>query len=173
MGLDISGCYSEKTYHSGYDGLHQIRVLSLISMGLDDQITAKEIQQYISKYVYRGNLDKNMIKRILLKKKMYGDFLGTNKPVFTFEKELKPFWQLLHFSDCEGILIPDFYLKGIDYSKSDHLGSLTRLDKELEVLKDWIARTEKVVYGREKKLFFILYDLIHEEAEHGGMITFA
>jgi tRNA G10 N-methylase Trm11 len=76
------------------------------------------------------------------------------------------FWQLLHFSDCEGILIKDFFLEKVDYKLSFYLGSSEKLLKELEDMKEEIKKNPKLI--EEKwilKAFNDFYKDIKKEVE--------
>lgn len=88
------------------------------------------------------------------------------------------FYQLLHFSDCNGFLVPEWCLKDIDYSESFHLGSLTRLVNELEKIQIAITEnpeeySDKTLNTWASKPFWTLYNLATDELkEHGGVLKF-
>jgi len=174
MGLDISGMGSSKDYSSGYGGLHEIRVLSLLCMKLDEKIPSAELEKH--KVYLEGLLHEQFdllrVKKSLLRDWLYGKDYPKTDPKFT-DEEIKDFRQLQHFSDCEGILVPDFFLKDVDYSNSYYLGNSTKLLEELEKLKDWIARNPTLVNERESRLFFMLYDLVYDEVtNYNGILRF-
>lgn len=174
MGLDITGYGSDKDYCYGYGGIHRIRVLSLLCMKLDEKIPLDELEKHrvYLEGILHEHVDILQAKKSLLRDWMYGKDYPKTDPKFT-EKDLKDFRQLLHFSDCEGILVPEFFLKDVNYSKSYHLGSSTKLLAELEQLKDWIARNPSLVYPNESKIFFMLYDLVFDTVENGsGILKF-
>jgi len=55
------------------------------------------------------------------------------------------FWQLLHFSDCEGILIRGFFLERVDYKNSFELGNSDKLLEELKDMKKEIKKNPKLI----------------------------
>lgn len=83
------------------------------------------------------------------------------------------FRQLLHFSDAEGILIPEDFLYKVNYEDSLELGSSTKLLGELDLLKDELARHPEKYQDIATKPFFSFYDLVKDEVENGrGIIWF-
>ncbi len=87
------------------------------------------------------------------------------------------FYQLFHFSDSEGIFVPDFYLLKVDYKNSFHLGNSIKLLDELEIIKleiereDWIK--EQVKGTRALESFNELYQLVYDEVKNGkGILIF-
>lgn len=80
----------------------------------------------------------------------------------------KQFWQLLHFSDAEGVFVPESFLDDIDYEQSFYLGNSDKLLKELEHIKEAVAR-EPQKYGKliDMDVFWNLYDLVKEEVDEG------
>jgi hypothetical protein len=174
MGLDITGYGSEKDYHWGYGGIHQIRVLSLLCMKLDEKIPLGEIEKervYLEGILHE-HVDLLYAKKSLLRDWMYGKDYPKTERKFT-DNDLKDFRQLIHFSDCEGILVPDWCLDDVNYSESYMFGSSTELLEELERLKDWIARNPTMVNSNESEIFFMLYDLVFDTVENGsGILSF-
>ena len=82
------------------------------------------------------------------------------------------FWQLLHFCDAEGVMVPDSYLEHVEYKESYYLGSSTKLLEELEFLKEDIARYPEKYENEKLTSFWTLYDLVKDEVEEGYGILF-
>lgn len=83
------------------------------------------------------------------------------------------FRQLLHFSDSEGVLVPEYFLHKINYQDSFEIGSSTLLLSELERIKDELARSPEKYQDIATKPFFSFYDLVKDEVENGrGIIWF-
>lgn len=154
MGLDIDGFYSDKTYHWGSSGLHQIRALAIQVAGKRD--TFDEAFEYLMFEM------KDMPK-------WKNDYYGLLE-----DEGLLDFHQLLHFSDSEGIMIKDWHLKGIDTSRSMTLGCLGQLYEELEIIREAVT-TDVNKYNRQPtmKIFWMLYNLVKDEAENGIAIVFS
>lgn len=154
MGLDISGVYSDKTYHWGGSGLHQIRALAIQVAGKRD--TFGEAFDYLML---------EMPKMPKFNKDYYG---------LLEDEGLLDFHQLLHFSDAEGIMIKGWYLKGIDTSRSMTLGLLGKFYEELEIIREAVT-TDMDKYNRQPtmKIFWMLYNLVKDEAENGIAIIFS
>lgn len=87
-------------------------------------------------------------------------------------EEYPDFWQLLHFSDSEGVLIRDDFLFKVDYKESLQLGSSTKLLEELELVKDELARNPEDYRNIKTDSFFALYDLVKDEVENGRGILY-
>lgn len=92
-------------------------------------------------------------------------------------KRFTKFYQLLHFTDSEGVLVKEFFLEGVDYKDSFKIGSSTKLLEELEHLKDWLARNperiERTVSRKAVTGFWALYDLVYDEVkEQNGILVF-
>ena len=153
MGLDISGFCSDKTYHWGSSGLHQIRALAIQVAGKRD--TFDEAFEYLMFEMPKMPKFKN-------------DYYGLLE-----DEGLLDFHQLLHFSDSEGIMIKGWYLRNIDTSRSMTLGSLGELYEELEFIREAVT-SDMDKYNRQPtmKIFWMLYNLVKDEAENGEAIVF-
>ena len=110
MGLHITGMRSRKEYSRSYGALHFVRYLGAIACG------------------FEGDYDQ-------FKEIEHGD-RGNQRTWGMFPQ----CWQLMHFSDDEGVLIPEHALNGVDYRLSWMLGSSTKLYNELKFIRDDIAR---------------------------------
>jgi hypothetical protein len=87
----------------------------------------------------------------------------------------KRFWQLLHFSDCEGILLPDSRLEDVDYENSFEVGSSTKLLRELDIIREEITTYPDKYKDMEQtiKIFWDLYNLVKDEVDEGaGILRF-
>lgn len=124
----------------------------------------------------------HMIRHLALRTAGYkGEFLDFIKlqegPNGNYPYDKYPqFWQLLHFSDCEGILVRGDYLTNVDYEKSFHLGSSGRLLNELRRVREEITKdVSKWDDGtRSLQAFWDLYNLVEDECENGcGTIKFS
>jgi len=153
LGLDINGVCSDKTYHWGGSGIHQIRALAI-------QVAGK-----------RGTFDEAFNYLMFEMPKM----LKFNKDYYGLleDEGLLKFHQLLHFSDGEGIMVRDWYLKGIDTSRSMTLGLLDKFYEELEIIREAVT-SDMEKYNRQPtmKIFWMLYNLVKDEAENGEAIIF-
>lgn len=185
MGLDISGCCSDKDYHWSYSGIHQVRALSIMALGLDEKITPEMIRTKRMEYSFLHDKTDDEMRWGLIQDLMYGDSkyqFGSNRekgngtpPGVTFE-DLEKHWQLHHFSDCGGLLIRDGYLENVDYSESFYLGNSNRLLDALEDIKEFIARNPEKVKDlkRALEIFWMLYDLVEDEVNNGcGTLRFS
>jgi hypothetical protein len=141
-------------------------------MGLDIKTCNEEIESYNGSY---HNLHE--IREIAIK------ICGYKKDIGEWYKEFEDkhdygvynrFRQLLHFSDCEGILVRGFFLEEVDYSKSYELGNSDTLLKELEDMKEEIERNPKLIKENWiKEVFDILYNQVKDEVENCcGLIQF-
>lgn len=109
-----------------------------------------------------------------------GSYKNSLKETGNFKK-YKRFHQLLHFSDCDGILLPDSLLRDSDISESFYIGSSGKLLKELEIIKKYLLKNKikylKIEGERDYEplhCFWDLYALVYDEVNHGsGIITFA
>lgn len=77
------------------------------------------------------------------------------------------FRQFICFSDHDGILVPERYLKGADYGHSFSLGSSDILLQELEVLKMHLLKDRKLADSLDRDIFFELYQLVKKEVKEG------
>lgn len=154
IGLDISGLRSELTYHAGYSGLHQIRAIAV--MVADKCDTFQEAFDYLMLSHEKDEL--------------------WNKDYYAWlEREgLLDFRQLLHFSDSEGFLLTGWVLRDIDYKHSMSLGSLDKLNTELERIRIEItSHPEKYKLNESvMHLFWMIYDLVKDESEQHGCLEF-
>ncbi|MHA1408835.1 MAG: hypothetical protein ACTSQY_00705 [Candidatus Odinarchaeia archaeon] len=103
-------------------------------------------------------------------------FRGDWQAAIRFEKEGKPwkefpeFYQLLHFSDCEGILLKETFLTDIDISNSFEVGNLNKFYNELKTLNKALKNSQ---YEYEAKLVKNLVEGIYDELTYGeGIILF-
>ena len=72
--------------------------------------------------------------------------------------ELFPqYHQLMHFCDAEGIILSDFFLRDVDYSKSFFLGSFGKLKDEVNKLQTWIL--DRREYLLQSKFNLSIYNL--------------
>ena len=108
---------------------------------------------------------------MILDKYINGDEYRNTEPVFT-DEQLAPMRQLINFSDCEGILVPRWCLRDVDYKDSTTLGCTDDLYDELNVIKDWILHNTKRVHERTMEIFNMLYDLVAEAVEGKGILHF-
>ena len=138
----------------GSSGLHQIRALAIQVAGKRD--TFDEAFNYL-------------MFEMREMPKWENDYYGLLE-----DEGLLDFHQLLHFSDAEGVMIRDWYLKGIDTSRSMTLGLLGKLYEELEIIREAVT-TDIDKYNRQPtmKIFWMLYNLVKDEAENGIALIFA
>ena len=177
MGLDINGFSSEKDYHWGYSGIHQVRVLALKALGIDKELNPDVIERTRRKIegIRSGDAEKPSDEYVLswcLKEWLYGEGIDNENAYLDNDdtSKIDPYYQLIKFTDCDGILIPRGYLEGIDYSKSILLGCSDDLREELNNLANWILRNPERVNSQELEIFNMLHDLVEDECEGGGGI---
>jgi len=98
------------------------------------------------------------------------DFLEGDKMWEKFSR----FRQLLHFSDENGILVPEYYLENVDYKNSFKLGDSNQLLEELTLVKDGLAGDKDIANNEERKNFLQFYELVKDEVENGrGILVFS
>ena len=151
MGLDVDGWSSDKTYHCGYSGIHQIRWLGAILSGFMES---------------------------------YSDFMKLyERDDIPMDKRFSRFEQLMHFSDSEGIFVPEWFLRKVDYKESYYLGNSTKLLDELRIIKfgiyemykdkDYFNERTKVFESRAFDIFKELFELVEDEVINGkGILVF-
>jgi hypothetical protein len=154
MGLDITGWTSKLEYDCGYSCLHHIRALAVqVAKGIPHQeawdllMNARNREDPLWNKDYYAWLEKNDLLR---------------------------FHQLLHFSDAEGMMVKNWVLEGIDVSKSHSLGDLDELNSELEEVRVALTSHPSKYPGHAEhmELFWMLYNLVKDEAENGWAIRF-
>ncbi len=154
MGLDITGFTSELHFHWGYSGLHQVRAIAV----------------QVAKEIPWGEAWKLLTDRA-----------NENDPVWKTDylawleaHGLSQFTQLLHFSDAEGLMVKSWVLDGTDTKRSQSLGDLDRLYSELEEIR--LALTSQPCkypgHAEHMDVFWMLYNLVRDEAENGVAIWF-
>ena len=141
MGLIITGCCTEFNYSKGYGGMHRIRALGILTQT----------------YTEKVSIDENWAAALEIEKEKD----NWNK--------FPEFWQLLHFSDCEGYLLQEGFFKNIDYSKSFFLGNSERLLQCLELVRIEVTKNTKLYnqFPRPLQDFWDLYNLVHDEVQNG------
>ena len=140
MGLDVTLFPSNHSFHVGsYGALHRIRAFALFSTGDFDTIESA------FKYLFEGYKNKNKL----------------------WEK-YNQFENLIDFSDCEGLYIPQFYLG--DFKPNKYLRSSDGLINELKSIKtDMIKNPEKYESVKERcNQFNKFHDNITLEIEEYG-----
>lgn len=154
MGLDISGFHSDLTYHQGYGGIHRIRA---IAVAIALEIPYKEAWTFLMDYSNRDDP---------LWSSCYYDWLES--------KGLLRFHQLLNFCDSEGMMIKGYYLERMDVRKSMMLGNLDRLYEELEDIRTVVTSNPDKYPQNELPMdtFWMLYNLVKDEAENGYCLIF-
>lgn len=92
-----------------------------------------------------------------------------------FWKDSPDYWQLLHFADNEGYLIPEVFLEGVEFKELYYLGSIDKLYKELYSIKTEITSNMELYesYKEVRKAFWKLFNLVDAEQNEGGHITFS
>ena len=80
------------------------------------------------------------------------------------------FRQLLHFSDCEGIFVPDGYADG--FEDSFHIGSFHRLTDEVNELYKRMKKNPDYNYDESMQYVTDLRDLIINEDEGQWILIF-
>ncbi len=87
----------------------------------------------------------------------------------TSDTEFPKYRQLMHFTDCDGILVPSGYLKGVNYEKSYKIGSFDEMKNEIielgsEVLThpELFSDVERRHIGQLHKMFTYAdaYDIV-------------
>lgn len=111
--------------------------------------------------------------------KTYAEFYKLYECGTPMEKLFPNFEQLMHFSDAEGILVPSFFLRQVEYKNSYHLGNSEKLLAELKLIKLALKEDKetfeylKVFETRAIDIFEQLYDLVLDEVEEGtGILKF-
>jgi len=154
MGLDVSGSKTEKTYHAGYGGLHLIRWLAMVSLGLPTKIKDQSTFSAVS-----GS--------ITLQKDWYQDECST--VLYYVQASGYFFPNLMFHCDCDGS-----YTKNGKIFKGSGLlsGNSTELLKELEYLKKNMPKKSDET-ARAIDLFKMFYDVVKDEVVNGdGVIEF-
>ena len=160
MGLDISGEVSEKDYHYGYSGIHQVRWLGLLCMGMPEKLESGQDSFLVMSHPYFDN------------------------PMHPEEQIPSPggfqelFWwimmagyylpNLMFHSDAEGT----YTKRGKVFAKHGlESGNSVGLLKELEFIKRDTKEDIKKLLAWE--IFNSLYELVKDEVENGkGKIYF-
>ena len=154
MGLDISGYSSDLTYHYGYSGLHKIRAMAVM---VARDITYEEAWNFLM-----GRQNEN------------DDLWNSSYRLWLEREKLTRYYQLLHFTDAEGAMIKGWILEKVDVSRSMTLGNLDMLFEELEDIRlEITSKPEK--YNQDElpmQPFWMLYNLVKDEAENGRAIFF-
>ena len=73
--------------------------------------------------------------------KKFSDIERTGEPQETWKK-WPSYYQLMHFSDAEGVFVHRFFLEGINYKSSFNLGDYDELKKEITRLWKWVHEKE-------------------------------
>jgi len=190
MGLDVQGWSSEYTYSAGYGGLHDIRGMALIAQGelpkvleaLPEYERLWRNRHYFFMFDHEGEgvSQEQRVLGILTHHWLYGTHMFSHAgpddipPKYEMPEYGKPFWQLYHFSDCEGVFVSDGLLKGIDISESYYLGNANWMLRDLELIKDSLARNpdeyQKYFYPDRIATFWSLYDVFTDEVNNGSSI---
>lgn len=86
-------------------------------------------------------------------------------------KEWPEFYQLMHFCDAEGVLVPGYILENVDIDKAFYLGNSETLAREISLLRTRINHEPELCDEEIKIAIDELYDLLMEE-EPGGIVVF-
>lgn len=156
MGLDACGKVSRKKYHWGYSGLHQIRWLALLALGMPQEIKGNSTFCALSGgWKLQDGWYQDEERTILWYVQLSGKY----------------FPNLMFHSDCEGT-----YTKTgrLDLNGKLMRGNSRSLLKELQMIKDSEnLKNNHLKLGKAMEIFDMFYDLVKDEVENGkGHITF-
>ena len=159
MGLNISGEVSHKHYRCGYNGLHQVRWLAMLSMGAPINWKNGDPTYGWITHPWVG-LDCN--------KAPQSDELMS----WMFAAECCGYFypNLIFHSDCDGEYTP----KGKVFKKPGlRSGNSKELLKELRLLKNELKDCEFNLPERAMEIYQMLYDLVEDEVLNGkGVLKF-
>lgn len=144
MGLDISS-KSEKSYHSSYGGLHQVRWMAYKSLG--------GIRDY----------------------GMWHQLYSNDEKDSKDEKSYEEYPNLMWHSDCDGTYTPDGKIDNMDKPENNlTTGNSVELLKELRLVKERLdERLNKYITEHDWAKFNMLYDLVEDVVEnHDGVLEF-
>jgi hypothetical protein len=165
MGLCIKGKKSKKEYYYSYSGLHQIRWLALLSLGMSASINNNET--YNVCYGYFDNLLTDPLSAI------------QERQSFSFYLQESGYYfpNLMFHSDCEGR-----YTKVGKVFSNGNLttGNSIELLKELKFIKRrYINKTKLEELSKNDlrhhafEIFNSFYELVKDEVQNGyGILTF-
>ena len=152
MGLDAYGKKSKKKYHWGYSGLHLIRWLALLSLGMPKEIKGESTFCALSGgWKFKKDWYQDEERTVLWFVQMSGHY----------------FPNLMFHSDCDGA-----YTKtGKFLGNKLQSGNSKKLLEELESIKKNLKPCNET--ERAFECFNLFYDLVKDEVENGeAHITF-
>ena len=156
MGLDICGKKSDKNYHYGYSGLHLIRWLGLISLGLPVKIKGEDTFCALSGgWKFKKDWYQDEEQTVLGCVQLSGKFLPN----------------LMFHSDCEGTYTKSGRISFDDLMTGNSIGLL----KELNYIKTNVDFKKEPHKGsRAVEVFNTFYELVNDEVKNGvGHIVFS